>query len=72
MNTEVLEKLNDLLISCGARRRISSGLGCTEMVSAASFTHEECYIYGSAGVPMSRVNCKIVSPDTRIVSVKNC
>ncbi len=64
MSIETLNKVNDLLISGGAQRRISSGLGCTELVSAASFTHEECYYPGSAGQPMPRVNCKIVIPGT--------
>lgn len=64
MNVEMLSTINDILVSGGAKRRISSGLGCTEIVSAASFTHEDCYVEGSAGLPMPKVNCKIVEPDT--------
>ena len=48
----------------GAKSRISSGLGCTEIVSAASFTHEDCYVPESAGLPMPRVNCRIVVPNS--------
>ncbi|WP_295095400.1 class I adenylate-forming enzyme family protein, partial [Ruminococcus sp.] len=65
MNIETLNTINEILMNGGAKSRISSGLGCTEIVSAASFTHEDCYVPGSAGLPMPWVNCRIVEPDTK-------
>jgi long-chain acyl-CoA synthetase len=64
MNIETLNTINEILMNGGAKRRISSGLGCTEIVSAALFTHEDCYFPGSAGLHMPWVNCRIVEPNT--------
>lgn len=42
----------------------AKGLGSTEMVGAATTTREECNTIGNVGIPLVRVNCKIVEPDT--------
>lgn len=64
MNTQKEEEVNKLFRACGAKVKLGKGLGSTEMVSAATFTHEDCNVIGSVGIPMVRVNCKIVEPET--------
>lgn len=65
MNVQNEEAVNNLLLSCGARRKLGKGLGSTEMVSAATFTYEACNVMGSVGIPLILVNCKIVEPETK-------
>ena len=64
MNIQKEEEVNALLSACGAKIRVGKGLGSTEMVSAATVTYGACNIMGSVGIPMVRVNCKIVDPET--------
>ena len=64
MNIQKEQEVNDLLRACGSSVIISKGLGSTEMVSAATTTLEECNTIGNVGVPLVRVNCKIVEPET--------
>ena len=56
--------VNDLLASCGVKNKLAKGLGSTEMVSAATAAYENCNLPGSVGVPLVKVNCKIVDVDT--------
>ena len=65
MDAEKEKAINNILLSCGAKRKLSMGLGCTEVVSAATFTHEDSTTVGSVGIPMVKVNCKIVEPMTK-------
>ena len=58
------EEVNSFLRSHGARRGLGAGMGATEMVSAATFTYESCRELGSVGIPLVKVNCKIVEPET--------
>lgn len=64
MNKKTEESVNELLLSRGAKYRLAKGLGSTEMVSAATATYQECNLLGSVGIPLLKVNCKIVDPDT--------
>lgn len=64
MNTQKEQDVNNLLRSCGSNVKISKGLGSTEMVGAATTTREECNTIGNVGIPLARVNCKIVTPET--------
>ena len=64
MNTQKEQDVNDLLRACGANVKISKGLGSTEMVGAATTTHEACNTIGNVGIPLPRVTCKIVAPET--------
>ena len=64
MNTQKEQEVNELLRACGSGAKISKGLGSTEMVAAATTTREECNTIGNVGVPLVRVNCKIVEPET--------
>lgn len=64
MNLQKEEEVNNLLRVCGSNAKISKGLGSTEMVGAATTTREECNTIGNVGIPLARVNCKIVEPET--------
>lgn len=64
MNTQKEQEVNNLLRACGSSVKISKGLGSTEMVGAATTTREECNTIGNVGIPLARVNCKIVEPET--------
>lgn len=64
MNTQKEQEVNELLRTCGSNVKISKGLGSTEMVGAATTTREECNTIGNVGIPLARVNCKIVEPET--------
>ena len=52
--------VNELLASCGVKKKLAKGLGSTEMVSAATAAYENCNVPGSVGIPLVKVNCKIV------------
>ena len=64
MSKETEVAVNDLLKKCGAKGILLKGLGSTEMVAAATSTYEGQNSVGSAGVPLVRVNCKVVAPKT--------
>lgn len=60
MNEKIEERVNNLLVSHGAKYKLAKGLGSTEMVSAATAAYQECNLLGSVGIPLVKVNCKIV------------
>lgn len=64
MNVKKEAEVNELFLSRGAQMPLRKGLGFTEMVSAATITYDDCNMSKSVGVPLIRVNCKIVEPDT--------
>lgn len=64
MSEETERALNELILSRGAQYRLGKGLGCTEMVSSASLTTDECNLPGCAGIPFVRTNCMITEPRT--------
>ncbi|MBE7058489.1 MAG: acyl--CoA ligase [Ruminococcaceae bacterium] len=64
MNQKNEEAVNELILSRGAQLKISKGLGATELVSAATISYPECNIIGSVGIPLVKMNCKIINPDT--------
>lgn len=64
MNEKIEENVNELLLSRGAKYKLAKGLGSTEMVSAATAAYQDCNLLGSVGIPLVKVNCKIVDPDT--------
>ena len=64
MGEEAEIAVNDLLRKCGAKGILLKGLGSTELVAAATSTYEGQNTVGSAGVPLVRVNCKVVEPKT--------
>ena len=64
MSLEIKESIDSLIQSCGANTRLYTALGSTEMIAGATITYENCYYPGSVGIPMVRVNCKIVDPQS--------
>lgn len=64
MDVKKEEAINRLLRSCGAKANLRKGLGSTEMVSASTVTYDNCNMSGSVGVPLVKINCKIVEPGT--------
>ena len=58
------EEINNFLLSRGAKLPLGKGLGSTELVSSATATYPGCNYLGSAGIPLVKMNCKIVEPDT--------
>ncbi len=64
MNESNEKAVNKLLHECGAPNELANGLGATELVSAATLTPYDNIVPESAGIPLPRVNCKIVIPGT--------
>lgn len=54
--------INGLLQACSAKSKLGKGLGCTEMMAAATQTYSDCNSDGSVGVPLVWTNCKIIEP----------
>ena len=63
MAVEKENRINELLLSCGARHKLSKGLGSTELISAATVAYDNCNILGSVGIPLIKMNCTTVEPD---------
>lgn len=57
---KVEEQVNAVLRIKGAKHKLKKGLGATELTSAATVTYDECNIPGSVGIPLVKMNCKIV------------
>ena len=55
--------INEFLLSHGAKNRLSTGLGMTEVICAATLTSFEHDMTGSVGIPLPQVTCKIVVPE---------
>lgn len=64
MDEKIEENVNKLLLSRGAKYKLAKGLGSTEMVSAATAAYPDCNLLGSVGIPLVKVNCKIIEVDT--------
>ncbi len=63
MNEATETQVNDLILSRGAKYKLAKGLGSTEVVSAATVTYHDCNLLNSVGIPLVKVNCKIVNTD---------
>ena len=64
MGADTEQAVNKLLKSRGAQYPLAKGLGSTEMVSAATVTYEEINLPESSGIPLVKIVCKIVEPET--------
>lgn len=64
MSNDNEQAISALIQSCGAKGPLYKGLGCTEMMAAATQTYADCNTEGCAGIPLVRTNCKIVDPST--------
>lgn len=58
------QQVNEFLLSRGAKYPLAKGLGSTEMVSAAIVTYESCNKLDSVGIPLVKITCKIIDPET--------
>ena len=64
MATDVKEAIDTLISSCGAKTKLYICLGSTEMIAGATITYDESYVPGGVGIPMVKVNCKIIDPES--------
>lgn len=64
LNQETEQAVNQILAACGSKMPLMKGLGSTEMTGGATQTYTNCNVSGSVGIPLVKVNCKIVEPDT--------
>ncbi len=64
MDRQTEEKINELLLSCKAPSKLAKGFGATEVVSAATIAFQETNLLDSVGIPLAKLNCKIVDPET--------
>ena len=64
MNAETEQKMNEFLISRGARFALAKGLGSTEMTSAVTVTYDAINLPESSGIPLVKNLCKIIDPET--------
>ncbi len=64
MKGETEKAINEVLKRCGSKIELLKGLGSTELMSVASQTYPWCNDIGSVGVPLVKMNCKIIQPET--------
>ena len=64
MNPVTEKRVNDILLNCGAQRGLWKGYGSTEMTSAVTATFDNCNVTGSIGIPLPKMICQIVDPET--------
>lgn len=64
LTVESEERINRLLSARGASVQIAKGYGMTELVSCATFTYEGSNEVGSIGIPLVKMNCKVIDPDS--------
>ena len=60
MDSKLEEAINQKLKECGSRSKLCKGLGSTEIVAAATQTYPDYDMGRSVGVPLVKVNCKII------------
>ncbi len=71
MNPVNEEAVNQLLHKCGAPNGLAKGLGATELVSAATLTPYDFNTIGSVGIPLPKINCKLVLSNMEEASYGN-
>ena len=64
MSAETEREINRFLKAHGAQFPLAKGLGSTEMVSAATVTYDTINLADSSGIPLVKITCKIVDPET--------
>ena len=72
MEPDVENELNNLLKRCGAKTQLYNCMGSTEMMAGATILYDSCYVPGSVGIPMVKVECKIVRPESEEEQTYNC
>lgn len=58
------EEINEFLLTRGVKYPLGTGYGCTELVCGATVTYPDCKLQGSVGIPLVKVNSKVVEPGT--------
>lgn len=64
MSEETERAIDEELKRHGSKLELLKGLGSTELMAVASQTYPWCNDVGSVGVPLVKMNCKIVQPET--------
>lgn len=64
MSPDIEKKVNEALLSGGARHPLCKGLGSTELTSAATVTYDDCNMLGSVGIPLVKINVGIFDNKT--------
>ena len=64
MSSETELRINEVMEKCGFKHKLQKGLGMTELTGAATKTMDATNEMGSVGIPMPKMNCKIVDVDT--------
>ena len=64
MSKESETLINTLLAERGSKTRLAKGYGMTELISCATFTYEGSNAVGCIGIPLVKINCKIIDSDT--------
>ena len=64
MNEETERAIDEVLKRHGSKLDLLKGLGSTELMAVASQTYPWCNEVGSVGIPLVKMNCKVVQPDT--------
>ena len=60
MSEDTESAVNLVLKQCGSKIALLKGLGSTELMAVASQTYPWCNDVGSVGIPLVKMNCKIV------------
>ena len=63
MSPENEIKINDVLRECRVKRKLSKGLGATELTSVATLTRLDSTVGGNAGLPLPKINVKILGTE---------
>ena len=66
MARETEEEINVVLANCGIKHKLQKGLGMTELTGAATKTTDAVNELGSVGIPLPKMNCKIVSVGSEV------
>ncbi len=64
LDTDIEEVINDIIKQCGGKAKLYNCIGSTEMTAGATIIYDNCYKKGSVGIPMVKVNCKVINPDS--------
>lgn len=64
MNGEAENAVNELLHKYDCKTDLCKGLGSTELTAGATQSYTNCNFPGSVGIPLVKMDCKIVSPGT--------
>lgn len=64
MSEEIEHSVNKVLKMNGSQTELCKGLGSTELMSVATQTYPWCNATGSVGIPLVKLICKIIDPQT--------